>query len=107
MTRTLLFNTHFSQIRYQIKANTLRHIAKQTQLFLCFLGEFIYIKNKQTNKQKQKQQQHKIENTMVSHQSQVNPSISDSSGTGKVEAHDAHLGPIAYSYLSPLAQPLP
>ena len=54
MSKTLLFYTHFSQIRYQIKAKTPTHMAKYTQLFLCllflkhsifgetFLGKFIW-----------------------------------------------------------------
>ena len=37
MSRTLLFHTHFSQIRYEIKAKTPTHIAKHTELFLCLL----------------------------------------------------------------------
>ena len=59
ISRTLLFHTHFSQIRYQIKANSPTHMAKQTELFWCltflnksilswwgetFLGELIPIK---------------------------------------------------------------
>ena len=34
MSRTFLFYTHLSQIRYQIKAKTPTHIAKHTELFL-------------------------------------------------------------------------
>ena len=34
MSITFLFYTHFSQIRYQIKAKTPTHIAKHTELFL-------------------------------------------------------------------------
>ena len=37
MSRTLLFHTHFWQIRYQIKAKTTTHMAKHIQLFLCLL----------------------------------------------------------------------
>ena len=33
MSRTLLFYTHFLQIRYQIKANTPTHMVKYTELF--------------------------------------------------------------------------
>ena len=39
ISRTLLFHTHFSQIRYQIKANTPTHMAKQTKLFLFSIFE--------------------------------------------------------------------
>ena len=34
ITRTLLFYTHFSQISYQIKANTPTHMVKKTEIFL-------------------------------------------------------------------------
>ena len=37
MSRTLLFYTHFSQIRYQIKAKTPTHMAKHTELFSYLL----------------------------------------------------------------------
>ena len=37
MSRTLSFHTHFSQIRYQIKAQTPTHMAKHTESFLCLL----------------------------------------------------------------------
>ena len=46
ISRTLLFHTHFSQIRYQIKAKTQTHKAKQTEWFLCllFLKESNFVK---------------------------------------------------------------
>ena len=34
MSRTLLFHTHFSQTRYQIKANTQTHMAKTYRIIL-------------------------------------------------------------------------
>ena len=37
MSRTFLFYTHFSQIRYQIKAKTPTHMAKHKELFFCLL----------------------------------------------------------------------
>ena len=44
MYRILLFHIHFSQIRYQIKANTPTHMAKYTELFLFlpFLNKSIF-----------------------------------------------------------------